>query len=326
MQAKSPDYNTVDATLWFFNAAYHTIRQIDDWELARELYPIFANIIASHEAGTRFNIHVDTNDGLLFAGQTGVQLTWMDAKVGDYVVTPRIGKPVEINALWHNALQIMARLAEKLQLQEEGAQYRAKAARCAESFVRQFARTDGLGLYDVVDAEVEGGKDASIRPNQIFALSLPFAPIASDLEFAKNVLSVVERELLTPAGLRTLAPSDSRYVGHYGGSVWERDTAYHQGTAWAWLLGAFAEAHEKVYGDALAARSFLEPLQAQMQAYGIGSLSEIADGDSPYRPNGCIAQAWSVGETLRVWELLTWKRQKKSPFAQKREGVSALGM
>ena len=304
-EGETPDYNTVDATLWFFNAAYETIRQTNGTKLQAQLYPVLAGIVKHHLDGTRYGIHADKEDGLLYAGESGVQLTWMDAKIGDYVVTPRTGKPVEINALWHNALHIMAWLAGRLQLLDDAKLYREMAVRCCESFVGRFRRGDGLGLYDVVDGEPDGWNDDMIRPNQIFAVSLPFAPIEAASELAREIIGVVERELVTPAGLRTLSPSDPAYVGHYGGGIWERDTAYHQGTVWAWLLGAFAEAHWKVFGDKSAARRFLEPLEAQLQTYGMGSLSEVADGDAPHSSNGCIAQAWSVGETLRAWDLLT---------------------
>lgn len=293
-QGETPEYNTVDATLWYFQAIRAYVEQAKDGlELARALWPVLKDILAWHEKGTRYAIQVDPADGLLHAGEPGVQLTWMDAKVGDWVVTPRIGKPVEINALWINALIVMAELAERLG--EDPAAYRKRAEKAAKSFRAVFVRPDKCGLFDVL---TDSGPDESIRPNQIFAVSLPYSPLA--LPQQKAVVKIVEEELLTPFGLRTLSPQDPAYRPHYGGSPAERDSAYHQGTVWPWLLGPFVTAHYRVYHDADRARSYLLPLKAHLKEAGIGSISEIFDGDPPHAPNGCIAQAWSVAEILRA--------------------------
>ncbi len=230
--------------------------------------------------------------GLLAAGVPGVQLTWMDAKVGDWVVTPRIGKPVEIQALWLNALWIGSRFNNK---------WLEPLVRGRESFRARFRNEPSGCLYDVVDADHQAGKvDASFRPNQIFAVGgLPISLL--DGERARRVVDEVERRLWTPLGLRSLAPDETGYTPHYDGGVRERDGAYHQGTVWAWLLGPFALAHLRVYGDREAARGFLAPMAHHLGDYGIGSIAEIFDGDPPFAPAGCSAQAWSVGEVLRAW-------------------------
>jgi predicted glycogen debranching enzyme len=299
-----PEYNTVDATLWYFAAIYHYIAATDDRQTLQDsLWPVLERIVQYHLDGTRYHIHADPVDRLIYAGEPGVQLTWMDAKVGDWVVTPRIGKPVEINALWHNALRTMAHFAELLDKQPEVATYTDRANEVAAKFTERFARPDGLGLYDVLDTPGLGA-DASIRPNQIFALSLPFAPLDAKSALARAVVDTVQTELVTPCGLRTLSPRDSSYRPRYEGDPWSRDGAYHQGTVWPWLLGPFTEAHFKVYGDKVKARGWLMPLQQELSAFGVGSLAEVYDGSDPQRPNGCIAQAWSVAETLRVWKEL----------------------
>lgn len=297
-RGETPEYNTVDATLWYFQAIWeYTQAAGDGVELARALWPTLTDILAWHERGTRYGIGVDPSDGLLHAGEPGVQLTWMDAKVGDRVITPRIGKPVEINALWYNALCIMAQLAAMLG--KEGKDYRKRAQAVARSFRAAFVRPDGQGLYDVIAID---GPDASLRPNQIFAVSLPYSPLTKTEQ--KAVVTTVQRTLLTPYGLRTLAPNDPAYCPHYGGNPQERDSAYHQGTIWPWLLGPFALAHYRVYGNAEKARAFLEPLRTHLREAGMGSISEIFDAEPPYAPNGCIAQAWSVAEVLRAWRIL----------------------
>ncbi len=296
----TPEYNTVDATLWMFNAIWLTHCTGKAPDLAAQMWPLLESIVKAHQQGTRHNIHVDPADNLLYAGEHGVQLTWMDAKVGDWVVTPRIGKPVEINALWHNALCVMANLADVLKNESAAQKYRELAAATADSFLAKFVRDDGKGLYDVIDCP-DGGNDASIRPNQVFALSLPFAPVPSNHSAAAQIVNVVTAELLTPCGLRTLSPRDSSYQPRYAGSPLQRDGAYHQGTVWPWLLGSFAEAAAAVTGDASASLAMLEQLHSQLTTFGIGSIAEVFDGDAPHRPNGCPAQAWSVAETLRAW-------------------------
>ncbi len=300
---ETPEYNTVDATLWYVVAIYRYVQQTGDVALLREsLWSVLEEVVAWHQKGTRYSIHVDPNDSLLYAGEEGVQLTWMDAKVGSWVVTPRIGKPVEINALWINALSTMAYFAGLLGSMEDKAKYETLAEEATARFTAQFARPDGRGLFDVLDTPNSCLPDTSIRPNQIFALSLPFAPIPADSALAAAILEVVQAELLTPVGLRTLSPHDPAYRPHYEGDTWHRDGAYHQGTVWPWLLGPFAEAHFRHYRDREAALALLRPLADQLTEYGIGSLAEVYDGDAPQRPNGCVAQAWSIAETLRVWK------------------------
>jgi predicted glycogen debranching enzyme len=294
----------VDATLWYFAAIYHYVTATGDREtLSSALWQVLERVIQYHLEGTRYHIHADPDDGLIYAGEPGVQLTWMDAKCGDWVVTPRIGKPVEISALWHNALRTMAHFAKLLEKPGEAATYTERAEVVAAKFTERFARPDGLGLYDVLDTPGLGA-DAAIRPNQIFALSLPFAPLDPKSPLAKSVMETVQAELLTPCGLRTLSPGDAAYRPRYEGDPVSRDGAYHQGTAWVWLLGPYAEAHFKVYKNKKQARALLEPLQKELTAMGVGSLAEIYDGSDPQRPNGCIAQAWSIAETLRVWKML----------------------
>ncbi|MGV0024756.1 amylo-alpha-1,6-glucosidase [Phormidesmis priestleyi] len=289
-----PDYNTVDATLWYFLAIQEYYNATDDNDLLYELFPVLTDIIDWHCRGTRYNIHLDPADGLLYAGESGTQLTWMDAKVGDRVFTPRIGKPVEINALWYNALRIMAKVARKIGKPHK--EYEAMADRVLARFSRFWNEAAGY-CYDVLDSP--DGNDAALRPNQIFAVSLPDSPLTTAQQ--KSVVDVCGRSLLTSYGLRSLAPSQTGYQGHYGGSQFERDGAYHQGTVWGWLIGPFAIAHLRVYNNPIKAREFLEPMAHHLCAHGVGSLSEIFDGDAPMTPNGCTAQAWTVAEVLRAW-------------------------
>ncbi len=298
------EYNTVDASLWFFHAVHQYALASGDWAFATDqMLPVLENILTHHINGTDFGIRVDPADGLLRAGEPGVQLTWMDAKVGDWVVTPRIGKPVEINALWHNALRVAVLLARRAGKDDAASGYEARAAQAKASFVPAFWNEAGQCLYDVIGDD--GQPDASLRPNQVFALSLPFPLLSS--EQARAVVDTVGAHLLTPYGLRTLAPDAPDYQGHYGpGDQRQRDGAYHQGTVWPWLLGAYIDAHLQVYGDKDAARSLILPyLSAAMNEYGVDTLCEIRDGDPPFAPNGCIAQAWSVGELLRALRLLS---------------------
>ncbi len=291
---EAPEYNTVDATLWYVEAirAYHAATG-DDGTL-RGLFPALADIIAWHVRGTRYGIRMDPGDGLLFAGVPGVQLTWMDAKIGDWVVTPRIGKPVEVNALWHHALRTMAAFARRLD--RPAAEYDAMADRARAGFARLWNADAGY-CYDVLDGP--DGHDASLRPNQIFAVSLPESPLTPVQQRA--VVDACARTLVTSHGLRSLDPDHPAYVGRYGGDGGTRDAAYHQGTVWGWLLGPFALAHLRVYRDPATARGFLEPMADHLGAAGLGSCSEIFDGDAPFAPRGCIAQAWTVAEVLRAW-------------------------
>ncbi len=305
-----PGYNTVDATLWYVVAIWRTVAATGDLALARDLWPVLVTIIDQHTRGTQFGIGVDPADGLLRQGGPGWQLTWMDVKIGDWVVTPRTGKPVEINALWHSVLRIMAALARRLADEPAAASYDAEADRARASFIARFVPADPRPepaepeatwhLADVVDGP--DGDDWSLRPNQIFAVSLPFALLDGDA--ARAVTASVGQTLLTSVGLRTLAPDDPRYRGIYSGGPAERDAVYHQGTVWAWLIGAYAEAVWRTSGDANAARAILAPLYDHLSDACLGSISEISDGDPPHTPRGAFAQAWSIAEVLRVWRAL----------------------
>ncbi len=301
---EAPAYNTVDAALWYFEAVRQYFDATSDIGMLHELFPVLEGIIDAHVRGTRYNIHVDPADGLLFAGEAGVQLTWMDAKVGDRVVTPRIGKPVEVNALWLNAAATMARFARTLG--QNATRYEELMERARTGFAR-FWNSEKKFCFDVIDAPGSpDGKDGALRPNQIFAVSLPETALAPEQQRA--VVDVCARELLTSFGLRSLGRNEAGYQGRYAGSPEERDGAYHQGTVWGWLLGPFALAHFRVYGNAAEAMSFLEPMFGQIHAAGLGTAGEIFDGDPPFAPNGCIAQAWTVGETLRAWRAITAAR------------------
>ncbi len=293
-----PEYNTVDAALWYFESIRQYFDATQDAVTLQELFPVLVSMIDAHVAGTRYNIHVDPSDGLLYAGGPGVQLTWMDAKIGDWVVTPRTGKPVEINALWINALETMAGFARLL---AKPADAYEKLATRAKSNFQKFWNADRNCCFDVIDSPGIGN-DAALRPNQVFAASLPSSPLMPGQQ--KAVVDVCARHLLTSHGLRSLAPGEAGYTGHYGGSPRDRDAAYHQGTVWGWLLGPFALAHFRVYRDRQAALRFLEPLGRQIYAGGLGTLSEIFDGDPPFTPRGCIAQAWTVAEVLRAWHVI----------------------
>ncbi len=290
-----PEYNTVDAALWFFEAVRQYLDVTQDTETLLKLYPVLAEIINAHLKGTRYQIHVDEADSLLYAGENGVQLTWMDAKVGDWVVTPRIGKPVEVNALWYNALKTMAALAPLVSKSAEP--FQKMAEKVKTSFTKFWNSASGY-CYDVIDAP-NLGNDASLRPNQIFAVALPESPLSPEQQRA--VLDICAKRLVTSHGLRSLAPGEFGYQGQYGGGPAQRDGAYHQGTVWGWLLGPFVLAHLRVYKDRKAAQSFLEPMGTQIMSHGLGTLSEIFDGNPPFTPRGCIAQAWTVGEVLRAW-------------------------
>ncbi|HZI86644.1 MAG TPA: amylo-alpha-1,6-glucosidase [Pyrinomonadaceae bacterium] len=293
---EQPEYNTVDATLWFFEAVRALIEHTNDLAFVRDhLYEVLRDIIDWHTRGTRYNIHVDT-DGLLFSGESGAQLTWMDAKVGDCVVTPRTGKAVEIQALWYNALRVMEGLAEKFGDKSNQKHYKKMASTARKSFNEQFWNESAGCLYDVVNGDE---RDASIRPNQVLAISLMNSMLSNAR--AKNLLRVVERELLTPRGLRTLSPRDSRYVGRYEGDPRSRDGSYHQGTVWPWLMGSYITAYAKTFGEK-AGRTFatewLKNFDGHLREACLGQISEIFDGDPPHTPRGCVAQAWSVAELL----------------------------
>jgi predicted glycogen debranching enzyme len=293
--AGQPQYNTVDAAMWYFEAVRQYFAATQDAATLQKLFPVLAGIVDAHVAGTRYNIHVDPADGLIYSGGPGVQLTWMDAKVGDWVVTPRTGKAVEINALWINALESMLQFSRILVKPFET--YETLQARATASFAK-FWNASRACCYDVIDAPGIG-LDASLRPNQIFAVSLPVSPLSGEQQ--KSVVDVCAQQLLTSHGLRSLAPGEPGYQGHYGGNPLARDGAYHQGTVWGWLLGPYVLAHLRVYGDRVAALRSLDSLGRQIYTYGLGTVGEIFDGDAPFAPRGCIAQAWSVSELLRVW-------------------------
>jgi predicted glycogen debranching enzyme len=299
-----PQYNTADATLWMFQAIDDYLLAKRDPDLVRELFPTLMRVIHAHSEGTRYGIRVDPVDGLLHAGAPGTQLTWMDAKHGDEVFTPRIGKPVEINALWLNALDVAARLASGAGVIDEQRFCQSLLARAGTSFSR-FWNEERACLYDVIDVDGTDALDARIRPNQILAVALPYCRLSH--ERMRAVVDCCGRELLTSYGLRTLSPKDPGYVGRYGGDARRRDAAYHMGTAWPWLLGPFARAHYRAYGDARLAQSFLEPLAQHLGSACLGTVSEIFDGDAPHSARGCFAQAWSVAEILRTWIYLERK-------------------
>lgn len=295
-EGEEPEYNTVDATLWYFEAVRQYYDATSDDELVRELFPILADIIAWHIKGTRYNIHMD-DDGLIYAGEEGVQLTWMDAKVDGWVVTPRIGKPVEINALWYNTLRIMADFATQFGFDADS--YLELAERVKVGYGRYWNAEMGY-CFDVLDCP-DDEDDLSLRPNQIFAVSLQNSPLTPEQQ--RSVVDTCGRLLVTAHGLRSLSPQDSAYIGHYGGDQLTRDGAYHQGTVWSWLIGPFVRAHLRVYGDLQQARTYLTPLIQHLTDHGVGSISEIFDGDPPFTPRGCTAQAWSVAEVLRTWQM-----------------------
>ena len=306
------EYNTADATLWLFQAVSEYLEAKRDPDLLREIYPTLTAIIHAHADGTRYGIRVDPNDGLLRAGEAGTQLTWMDAKHGDHVATPRIGKPVEINALWLNALNVALRLAGRLRDTAEKRFCSGLLKRASDGFARFWNAERGC-LYDVLDApgsvhDAPTSPDAQVRPNQIFAVSLPYCVLPP--EHMRAVVDTCARELLTSHGLRSLSPQDPAYVGRYLGNAWQRDTAYHQGTVWSWLLGPFARAHYRVYGDARRAQAYLAPIEQHLAAACVGSVSEVFDGDAPHIARGCFAQAWSVAEILRAWLYLERQNSK----------------
>ncbi|NCD35226.1 MAG: glycogen debranching protein [Spartobacteria bacterium] len=295
-----PEYNTADASLWFFVAVYRYFEATGDVALIGELYPMMKEMLVWHQRGTRYHIHME-EDGLISAGEAGTQLTWMDAKAGDWVVTPREGKAVEINALWYNALRIAEQFADRFHDEDVLLSLEKLSQKVKKRFVEIFWNEQQGCLYDVIQSD---RVDASIRPNQLFALSLPF-PLLNIPE-GRRVLHVIEEKLVTPVGLRSLAPDDPRYRGHYGGDQYTRDGAYHQGTVWSWLVGPYVDALHYCYGEEMArmkSQIVIDGLTAHLHDGGaVGSISEIFDGDSPWQPRGCFAQAWSVAEFLRIMQ------------------------
>lgn len=292
-------YHTADATLWFFHALNRYVEVTGDQETLRLILPNLLNIVSHHIRGTCFGIGVDPQDGLLRQGAEGYQLTWMDAKVGDWVVTPRRGKAVEINALWYNALRLLENWERIEKGEEAGNAIKQHADKVYQSFNQRFWYADGGYLYDIVDGE-NNKNDTACRPNQLLALSLKHPVL--DPQHWPSVLQVVRERLLTPYGLRSLAPDHPDYKSRYDGDLRSRDAAYHQGTVWSWLIGPFLDAWLKVYPeDRAGAHRFLEGFETHLGDAGIGSISEIFDAVDPYTPRGCIAQAWSVAEVLRSW-------------------------
>jgi predicted glycogen debranching enzyme len=304
----TPDYNTVDASLWYVHAAYQYWRYSGDAAfLTKYLYPKLCEIMERYRDGTDFGIRMDS-DGLIRAGDGNHQPTWMDAKIGDWVVTPRHGKPVEINALWYSNLRIMAFLADRAQDDARARTFGDLADKVAGVFEAKYANAMTKCLNDVIGDD--GTPDASIRPNQLMAVSLPFSPLSAETQ--KGVVAACQKLLLTPMGMRTLAappaPGSGAYHGRCAGDQRARDMAYHQGTVWPWLIGPFVSAYVRVRGasgGAAAARAeakeFLDPFRDHLMKAGLGSISEIADGDPPHTPRGCPAQAWSAGEVLRAY-------------------------
>jgi predicted glycogen debranching enzyme len=298
-------YHTADATLWFFHALHRYVEHCQDKGTLELLLPILKDIVRHHFEGTRFGIKLDPHDGLLTQGEEGYALTWMDAKVGDWVVTPRRGKAVEINALWYNALRLLADWLRDAQ-DPEADKLAAQAGKTRNSFNRRFWYAEGGYLYDVVDGE--NGDDPAFRPNQIFAIALEHSVL--DREYWEAVVTAVHAKLVTPVGLRSLAPGEPEYKPRYFGDLRARDAAYHRGTVWAWLIGPFIDAWLKVYPDDRAtARHFLDGFEPHLAEAGIGTISEVFDAEPPFTPRGCIAQAWSVAEVLRCLEKTAGERE-----------------
>jgi predicted glycogen debranching enzyme len=293
---EAPEYNNVDGTLWYFVAVYKYLQYTNDIEFVlSEILPVLKNIIDWHYKGTRYNIHV-MDDGLLYAGEPGQQLTWMDARIGSWVVTPRMGKPVEIQALWYNALKIFAELLKLNDQQNDAFVVNANADKAKQSFNEQFWYEQGNYLYDVLDEN--GTPNKELRPNLLFSISLPFALIEGNK--ARSVIKIVEEELYTPVGLKSLSKNDLHYVPVYGGDAWHRDSSYHQGTVWSWLLGAYVDALVKVDVERSKIEKVIHNFLYHLNEGCIGSVSEIFDAEPPHHPRGCIAQAWGVAEILRV--------------------------
>ena len=293
---EAPEYNNVDGTLWYFIAIHKYLQATNDTAFVmNDILPVLKDIIDCHFRGTRYNIHVD-DDGLLYAGEKGQQLTWMDARIGDWVVTPRMGKPVEIQALWYNVLKIFADLLRLNNQFEDAGLVEISAEKAKYHFTEKFWHEEGNYLYDNIDEN--GVPNTELRPNQLFAISLPFSLINGAQ--AEAVLQVVEEQLYTPVGLRSLSANDARYIPVYGGDAWHRDSSYHEGTVWSWLLGPYIDTLIKVNGSADKAQEVINRFVYHLNEACIGSVSEIFDGDAPHHPRGCVAQAWGVAELLRV--------------------------
>ncbi|MFN4089495.1 MAG: amylo-alpha-1,6-glucosidase [Alphaproteobacteria bacterium] len=304
----APEFNTVDAAFWFIEAVAALDAATGDAAFLAEMFPVLEDIVDRHCAGTRYGIHLDAADGLIAAGEPGVQLTWMDARVGDWVVTPRIGKPVEVNALWISGLRFLADAARRLGRPAD--RFEGLLAAATKGFARFWNAERGY-LFDVLDGP--GGHEDVLRPNQIFAARPGVGVLDADRR--RQVVRACEGALLTPAGLRSQAPGTPGYIGGYGGDQTRRDGAYHRGTVWTWLIGPFVEAHLAAFGDVARARAILAPMADQLRIQGLGTINEIFEGDAPHAPRGCIAQAWSVGEVLRAWHLI--ERAERRTGSQK---------
>jgi predicted glycogen debranching enzyme len=318
---EEPEYNNVDGTLWYFIAVYKYLQATGDTSfILNEILPVLKQIIDWHYMGTRYNIHVDENDGLLFAGEEGQQLTWMDARIGNWVVTPRMGKPVEIQALWYNALRIFSELLQLNGQLGDTIVVNVSAEKVKENFEKLFWYAEGNYLYDNILPD--GKPSAEFRPNQLFAISLPFVLIEGDK--ARAILQSVEEHLYTPVGLKTLPKSDAHYVPVYGGDQFHRDSAYHEGTVWSWLLGPYVDAIMKVQGANAKPQAWniVNGFTYHLNEACIGSVSEIFDAEPPHHPRGCIAQAWGVAEWLRVikdyqlYDVKTEKAEMKMEAAE----------
>jgi len=302
---KAAEYNSVDGALWYFVAIYRYYQVTGDTALLDTLYSALKEIVENYYSGTRYGIGVNKENSLLYSGEAGVQLTWMDAKIDDWVVTPRSGAAVEINALWFNALSIIAEVATLVGAKAEAKKYKIWAENSKIAFEKHFWFEKGEYLYDVVfvrrEEAHESLNDSSLRPNQLLAISLPFEPLSN--ERSRKVFEVCASHLYTPLGLRTLASRDSKYRGEYGGGQLERDSSYHQGTVWPWLTGYFVAAHLKLYKNPTQAFEYVKGFEGHLAEAGLGSVSEIFSGNAPHRAEGCFAQAWSVAEILRAWKL-----------------------
>ncbi len=305
----SLEYNTVDGTLWLLHAVGRHVTVTGDTDLAAELAPVLDEVVRHHVDGTRYGIGVDPADGLLRQGADGLALTWMDARIDGVPVTARVGKPVEVNALWIRALAVAAALGGAA----SRADWSALAERARSSFAARFVRPDGGGLFDVVDGP--GGDDASVRPNQLLAVALPDGPLGGGDAAARAAVDACRRSLLTPVGLRSLAPDDPSYRAYHRGGPAERDAAYHQGTVWPWLIGPYVDAARAV---GVPVDGVLEGLEAHLGDWGLGSVSETADGAAPHAATGCPFQAWSVAEVLRVRRALAGATSAKPRRPRKR--------
>lgn len=291
-----PEYNNVDGTLWYFIAVYKYLEASGDKKFVlTEILPVLSEIIEWHQKGTRYNIKAD-EDGLLYSGEAGQQLTWMDARIGTWVVTPRMGKPVEIQALWYNALRIIAELLKMKKKKNDAEIMEDHARKARKSFEQQFWFDKGGYLYDNIDEK--GNAVTELRPNQLFALSLPF-PLIKGVK-AKSIIKIIEEKLYTPVGLRSLAADDDHYIHQYGGDQWHRDSSYHEGTVWSWLLGAYIDALVSVKAPKSTIKRVISNFKYHLNEGCLGSISEIFDADAPHHPRGCVAQAWGVAEVLRI--------------------------